>query len=306
MKRHQRTSVFVTNQPGGTAQHGPPGAALWPIVRAYVPQRDAWLASGVGTAGIIRERPDGRWASAYFTFSVLEGGVIVVFGKDETTPAANDELLESSTEHIPPFEPGPPELAAAFIRGALAFGAEQGHLFPPRELAPRLALVPPLPGSLHERSQRFIGEGGLAPPGLWAVARRFLKEQERSPPGKEVLIRTCLTFDLPPEVNVNAALAARRPEFERTSTIEGKKVFQWSRPAPAAPSAPPQRQLLGRLYLAPDALLADVPVLSRAALLTMRLRELLGDGLRLRAAAYHPYDEPEPPALWDLWRPPQG
>src|SRR5687768_1957805 len=65
----------------------------WPVARAYVPQEDAWRASGFGTAGIVRQRPDGRFASALFSIAIIDGGVSMMYGKPDTTLQEVDELL---------------------------------------------------------------------------------------------------------------------------------------------------------------------------------------------------------------------
>src|ERR1700728_2138566 len=47
----------------------------WPIVHAYVPIPDVFRATGFGSAGIIRARPDGKWISAYFAIGLLDEGI---------------------------------------------------------------------------------------------------------------------------------------------------------------------------------------------------------------------------------------
>jgi len=56
------------------------GCDEWPIVRAYVPPEDCWQSTGFGTAGIVRQQPDGKLASSFFIMGLTRGGLMNVFG----------------------------------------------------------------------------------------------------------------------------------------------------------------------------------------------------------------------------------
>src|SRR4051812_14575061 len=68
-----------------TSMKLPPGAEGWTIVRSYVPVRDIWVATGLGSGGIIRQQPDGRYASAFFSLELLNHGLQSMWGKADET-----------------------------------------------------------------------------------------------------------------------------------------------------------------------------------------------------------------------------
>src|SRR5688572_12457832 len=74
----------------------------WPVVGAYVPMEDCWRATGLGTAGVVRQRPDGKLITAFFNLSLIDGGLGGMFGKDETDRAEIADMLDSLRFQIPP------------------------------------------------------------------------------------------------------------------------------------------------------------------------------------------------------------
>src|SRR5438105_1684031 len=90
----------------------------WPIIRAFVPVKEVWRVSGCGSAGIIRQRPDGQFTSSFFMISLMYGGLETVFGIDTATIDELESHLANISELLPPMEPGPPQLAARFAWGA--------------------------------------------------------------------------------------------------------------------------------------------------------------------------------------------
>src|SRR5215217_2868742 len=80
----------------------------WPIVRAYVPQYEAWMATAMGTAGIIRQRPDGLWSSAYFFIGLFHGGIESMFGKPDADAEEEGDFLKALGDTVPPYVEGDP------------------------------------------------------------------------------------------------------------------------------------------------------------------------------------------------------
>src|SRR5438105_3862744 len=89
----------------------------WPLVKAYVPVEDVWRGTGLGTAGIVRQRPDGTLITAFFNISLIDGGITGMMGKDETTLEEEQEFLDSLRHLMPPLTEGPADLAARYIWG---------------------------------------------------------------------------------------------------------------------------------------------------------------------------------------------
>lgn len=103
---------------------------VWPVVKSYVPVEDCFRATGYGTAGVVRRAPNGSVAGAFFVLSLIRGGVTGAFGKDGSSEAQVDGILNSLKGSAPPFKPGPPGLAARYIWGAYAWSLKQGSRWP--------------------------------------------------------------------------------------------------------------------------------------------------------------------------------
>jgi hypothetical protein len=126
------TRVLATD---GRAEPLPAGVESWPIVHAYVPARNVWEATGLGTAGVIRQQPDGRCSSAFFVIGLLEHGLRMAFGDRDKTLAEIEESLVRLRDNFPFCEEGPVELAASFAWGARALSEAEGYFFPERDPA---------------------------------------------------------------------------------------------------------------------------------------------------------------------------
>lgn len=297
-------------------------APYGPVVRAYVPLREAWQVGGVGSAGVIRRHPDGRWAFALFWLSLWEDGLVQMFGDERRAPQEVEEFLHEIRPHIPPLEEGPVELAADYIWGAYALGAQRGVEWPP-EAQRHLDLVPKPPGSPKGWLRRLIGPAPahrrLTPAGLLRVLRH-LPPSEELPERLEPLIYTRMTFQVADTQSargsLQGAICARGSGSER---VEREACFEYLGPAPAPEAAPegevaecfdwtreyPEghwspaaawggRQILGTVWLLParGELIAETKTLSMAARLAAHLKELLGDDLQLRKTSWTGY--------WDL------
>ena len=89
--------VFAAN----SGEPLPSDVETWPIVRAYVPARNVWEATGLGTAGVVRQQPDGRHASAFFIVELLEHGLRGAFGGRDETLAKVEEDLRPPERQLP-------------------------------------------------------------------------------------------------------------------------------------------------------------------------------------------------------------
>src|SRR5215212_4441077 len=107
-----------------------PNRRSWPIVRAYVPVKDAWRVSGCGTAGIVRRQPDGALTYSIYNIELTKGGLTGAFGKDNESQEQVEESLMELADLMPPFEEGDPDLMARYVWGAYAMSIEEGFEWP--------------------------------------------------------------------------------------------------------------------------------------------------------------------------------
>jgi hypothetical protein len=266
-----------------------PEVRSWPIVRAYVPVRDAWQATGFGTAGVIREQPDGRWATAFFWISLLDEGLVNLFGKDDTTAEECDTFLKSLDPLMPPTEEGPVELAAQYIWGAYALGQKKGFLWPPGLADRYFSMVPKPLGSSSQWLNRLIGSGGLTPPGLLKVIREN-PVPEDIPEDQEIAIFTRMTFQLENVEAVIEQLRKRQPDFSYLGHEGDIELFDWTREYPKNHWSPLKRlggrQILGSVRVGPDQLIAEVKALSMGARLVGNLKGMFGEQMRLKETTW--------------------
>ncbi|WP_437595839.1 hypothetical protein WMF28_25000 [Sorangium sp. So ce590] len=263
----------------------PPDAESWPLVRAVAPVPDIWRATGLGTAGVVRRRPDGRLACAFFTIHLLAGGLQLAFGKLDGTPQETDELVDGIRGQIPPMAESPIEQAALHAWGAFALSELDGPPFPPEMREQYLALMPRPTGSMRALRDALIGPGGPTPTDLM----EFIAAHPMShdvPEDQEILILTEMTFDVSSPRSAAARLRSAEPTFTRQDDGE----FVWTRPYPKGHWSPfaslGARQVLGSVHIVGDALVAEAKALSMAAKLAATLKDLLGDSIRLRSTRW--------------------
>lgn len=294
-----RTATFLSNAPRSKALLT--DAARWPIVRAYVPVEDVFRISGLGTAGIVRRRPDGRCAWAMFKLDLMDHGLGMMFGKDDETIESIDQTLEGMRDLLPAFEEGTPELAAAYIWGAWALAEEEGFGFPPHVTAPYLDLLPRLPGSSESWLNRLVGPGGLSSTDLVEIIRET-PHLEEADEGREFAIMTKMSFRLADAPSAVLRLRTSPPDGKGFRFIPGEPPeddatihFQWARPLPEGPlSIMPVRgdlQIQGWVDVLGDELRAVAMTLSMAARLVFHLRALLGDTIHLEHARWKTPEE---------------
>ncbi|XXY51494.1 hypothetical protein WME91_10165 [Sorangium sp. So ce269] len=256
----------------------------WPLVRAYAPVPDIWRATGLGTAAVVRRRPDGRLASAFFKIHLLNRGLELVFGKPDATPEETSELISTIRGEIPPMAESSIEQTALYAWGAFALSELESQPFPSEVREQYLALVPRPPGSMRELRDALIGPGGPTPSELVQVIAAHPMPDD-IPESQEVAILTEMTFGVSDPRSVVASLRSAEPTF-----IEQDDEFIWTRPYPKGHWSPfarrGNRQVLGSVQLAGDALVAEAKALSMAAKLAALLKDMLGDAIRLRSSRW--------------------
>jgi hypothetical protein len=284
--RKYRDSYFLTSpdQPEPRIRRE---AQSWPVVGAYVPIRDVWRATGYGTAGVIREQPNGRQASAFFILNLSEDGLTMMFGKDDETPKETDSMVKSMGSELPPMEAGPIELVSEYVWGAYVLGETKGALWPPNMTEQYLGLVSKPPGTRHQWLNRFIGPDGLTPPGLLKVIRqnRPLDDHE-IPESQEVAIFTTISFEVDMAAAIFEQLRKRDPDFAYTGRDGEVEFFDWTRQYPKGHWSPLAslggRQILGSIRVEPERLIAEVKTLSMGARLAGILKGIFGEHIRLK------------------------
>jgi hypothetical protein len=254
----------------------------WPIVRAYVPAREEWRVSGTGSAGIVRQQPDGQFVTAFFTISLMQGGMDVIFGAEGSTLAEIEAGIREMRGTLPPMEPGPPQLAARYIWGAYAWSMADGQSWSRLLTSRYLGLVPRLPGTRLAWLDQFVGERGLVPSGLIeAIAQNPVPEN--LPADKEVAIATIMEFDLTGTTATIVTLQ-RDEDFVELPREKTAVQFHWMR---ESSSRPGQRVPYGLIRIERGKLIAQASTLSLAALCVTKLNETLAGRLKLRHVEWH-------------------
>ncbi len=266
-------------------------AGSWPIVRAYVPLEDCWRATGYGTAGIVRQRPDGKLITSFFVIGLVDGGLSARFGDDSADLAKVDKDIESIRHSMPPTEIGDPDLASRFAWGAYALNRELGYDWPPDEINRYLKLVPPLSGRSTWWLQQFIGPDGLAPAGLWECIKDLVDTNDEIAKGKEAAVLTEMTFRVGDRSRCLELLMTRSEDFHHDGFKDDANWFAWTREYPRNHWSPLRllggRQIIGNLRVQTDArLIAETKTISMGAVLVGKLKELLGDSMHLECAKW--------------------
>lgn len=263
----------------------PPEARTWPLVRAYAPVADVWQATGLGTAAVVRRRPDNHCVSSFFTIHLLDHGLQMVFGKSGTTLEETDHIIASLRDEIPPMEESSIEQAALYAWGAFALSELDGCSFPPDVLERFLPIVPRPAGSMIELRDALLGPGGPTPSALMEVIAANPMTDD-TPEGREVVIFTEMTFDLSDPTSAVSRLQRAGPGFQQ----EDSHRFCWTRAYPEGPWSPLARlggrQILGSVRVDGDALIAESKTLSMAARLAAILKDMFGDTIRLRGTRW--------------------
>jgi hypothetical protein len=288
------TRTFLTNLDADATNF--PDASSWPIARAYTPVPDVWRATGFGTAGIVREQPDGRWSYAFFNISLLDDGITGIFGKDNEDPEELDSFLTTLKEGMPPLQEGSVDLAAEYIWGAYAYSLKRGQVWPPGLTDSYLNKAPKPPGVKSRWVDRLVGPGGLTPHGLMKVVRENAALQEETPERKEVAIFAASAFRIEDAGSIVERLRARTPDFSYAGRDGDAEIFNLTREYPTHHWNPLKalggRQVLGTVTVEPDRLTTEAKVLSMAARLIALLKEMMGEQIRLEETTWQSLNDP--------------
>jgi hypothetical protein len=255
------------------------GCENWPIVRAYVPPDDCWKSTGYGSAGIVRQQPDGKLSSSFFSLGLMRGGLMSVFGHVDSSWDEIERDLRIKRHTVPPAVVGEVDLATRYIWGAYAWSLEDGLRWPDDLETQHLAVVPPLSGGRHRWLAQFAGPTGLVPGDLYDLVKSF--HPMHDPTDKEPLVFTEIVYSLIEQAAVLEKLRSAGPHilpmdqdldtvyFECTREFDAKKVM------PLEPMR--SRQPVGSIRIQGGKLLAESRALSLAAYMISKLREYCGD-----------------------------
>lgn len=256
----------------------------WHVVRTWGPWRDAWAATGNGTAAILRRRPDGREAWAFFTLSMMEDGLTSAAEKLDAKPGEFEDMFAKLADSLPPCEEAPLDVVSAFVWGGYAAAIDAGREWDRVPgIKPALAQVPKPPGKPHtwadmmwedsidEQLQQVI----LTSPG-----------PDEIPEGKEVMILTTAVFDVADPARTADVLRRARPEVVHDGREGDVELFSVTREYPKRHWSPLAklggRQVVGHVEVSLDArdphLVVEGKTLSTTCVVMQRLRRLLGDG----------------------------
>jgi hypothetical protein len=268
------------------------GCENWPIVRAYIPPADCWTSTGFGTAGIVRQQPNGKLSSSFFVLGLMRGGLMSVFGHVDSDWEEIERDLRIKRHSIPPCVIGDTELATRYIWGAFAWSLEDNLRWPDELETQHLAIVPPLPGGRTRWLTQFVGPTGLIPDDLYDLVKSY--EPVLEPQEKEPLVFTEIVYGLVEQAGVLEKLRNAGPHilpmdqdldtvyFECTREFSNKKV------APLEPMR--SRQPVGSIRIQGGKLLAEARALSLAAYLIGKLREYCGDAILFERTSWSDLD----------------
>jgi hypothetical protein len=287
-------------------------AASWPVEHVFVPRYEPWRVSGCGSAAIARRRPDGQLVTSCFWISLIEGGLTITYGDDAI---ADDEFLDAIAEiqlTSPPLERSTDVgLLAQYVWGAFALSRSLGYKWPAKRIERYLKLVPPPCDDPAGFLDCFVAEDGMVSPALWDVIDTVQEAMDDVPKKLEVAIVTEAEFALADRDRAVEALRALDPEFINSDGDDddggGEEFFDYTRKYPKDHWSPLKLlggpQIIGSVRVRRDGLLAAANTLSMACRLVNRLKDLLGDGIRLRRTRWV---EPIDGFSGEQWEPEHG
>lgn len=270
------------------------GCENWPIVRAYVPPEDCWKSTGFGTAGIVRQQPDGKLASTFFNLGLMRGGLMGVFGHVDSDWEEVERDLRIQRHQIPPTTIGESTIAARYIWGAYAWSLDENLIWPEDLETQHLALVPPLPGSRSRWMGQFAGPTGIIPPDLYDLIKAIDSGDEPVVEGKEPLVFTEIVYAVNDQAKLLENLRASAPHITPTDQdmdtvyFECTREFNAKRVMPLEPHR--SRQAVGTVRLQGGKLLAEARSLSLAAYLIGKLREFVGEQIIFERTSWSDLD----------------
>jgi hypothetical protein len=253
-----------------------PDRSTWPVVRAYTPVPDAFRVSGFGTAGIVRQQPDGRLSAAFFFLNLSAGGIEIMWGKDDCTAETINELLVDDG-NLPPYQEGSAELAGRYVYGAFAWGQEECDW---SDEAHRiyLAMLPRPSGKRNWLIQQMCL---LEPPLVSVELLRAIEDlvviHGDAPRGKEQAVATFMRFAVADGQRVLGRIGTRPDDFQQDDP-NNDRVFKWIKPRKRFPD---QRVAHGVIAVTGNEVIAHAATLSHAAQMVLIVRDLSDGTSRL-------------------------
>jgi len=269
-----------------------PNRRAWPVVRAYVPVRDAWWVGGCGTAGIVRLQPDGLCSYSIFPIELTKGGLCSAFGAENKREEEIAEELADLSKWMPPFEEGDAALAARYAWGAYAMSLDNGFEWARELRTLHLGMLPTIGGARNWWLEQFIGE--MMPLKLLLAAGSVMEIDV--PRYKEVSVAVWMEFDLPDTDQFLQMIRSRPEEFQPTDAFDEAESFLWILERRWNPG---ERMPHFLIAIRPGKVLGHAPSLSMAARLVMHLREITGGSTVLSKVDWGDTSELaiEPPGL---------
>ncbi|CAN5450428.1 hypothetical protein BH10PLA1_BH10PLA1_03190 [soil metagenome] len=253
------------------------GCDDWPIVRAYLPPEDCWQSTGFGTAGIVREQPDGKLASSFFVMGLTRGGLMNVFGHIDSNWEEIEGDLRRQRHKMPPTTIGDPKLAARYIWGSYAWSLDDDLMWPDDLERQHLALIPPMSGSRNRWLGQFAGPTGLIPSDLYDLVKSIDPMLEAEADMPEPLVFTEITYAVSDQPKLLERFRSSAPHIAPMDQDLDTVYFECTRefnPRKVMPLEPMRsRQPIGTLRIQGGKLLAEARSLSTAAYLIGKVRE---------------------------------
>ena len=270
------------------------GCDEWPIVRAYVPPEDCWQSTGFGTAGIVRQQPDGKLASSFFIMGLTRGGLMNVFGHVDSDWEEIEGDLRRERHKMPPWEIGDARMAARYIWGAYAWSLEDDLLWPEELERQHLAIVPPMAGSRTRWLGQFAGPTGVIPGDLYDLVKSIDPLLETNDSTPEPLVYTEVTYGVTDQAKVLEKLRSSAPHISPMDQDLDTVYFECTReynPRKVMPLEPMRsRQPVGTLRIQGGKLVAEARSLSLAAYLIGKVREYTGEFIQFEKTSWSDLD----------------
>lgn len=247
----------------------PPDASTWPLLRAYGPWRDCWAATACGSAGVLREAPDGRVAAAVFAIELIHGGLQAAGSALLASAEEAEDYLNKLRHLMPPMAPASLEEAANFVWAARAL-AESHDAFSD-QLQLELSMLP----ERRETPEELIAWllHSVTPERLSDICQRNFNPNIA--PGQEAMCITRMTFVIPDADAAIASLRGADPAFTETE----EQSFVWTRKYPKGHWSPMansgNRQIIGSVRLRGGRLVGEVNALTMGWVLATTLQDMI-------------------------------
>lgn len=280
-----RASIALELEKGGDESIEDFPDPSWPIVKAFVPDREIMRICGIGSAGFVRQQPDGLLSITFFIMNPLEGGISEIFTKNNLNVKELDELMNMFQRNLPPWHEGSSEIASLCIWGFYYLFHDMKNVSEDwlDEMKLYLSLVPAPKGNRQKWKTEITASGGYILPDFID----FIKNRDIPPDipeGKEIMTYTTVTYAVWEPDKIAEVLMSCEPEFSVETSKQNKKwQFSWTREYPIGHDSPAAklggRQVLVNGSISKDKLVIEGTTLSMTAHACQRLLELAGNNL---------------------------